>query len=240
MTGAFPMRTLILAATVAAAFATQAFAAAPNMSDAEARRGIEGNWNTMKASLLLGDRAVDKDAAAGSCATEMVDLDQYKFLLGAEKSGYVNISYPDDVKAFARDKTLSVQDMLRLASTGTVKKFNVKATPLAMQFKTDYSSDCLSFKVGDFQVDKVVRNQPFQQAGRDLREIDILYRVTYQQIMSDIRDAADMKATQNRKAHLVLQYLSGKASWMIMAYDAANVDADYTTKNFDNYLAKLK
>jgi hypothetical protein len=233
------MRTFILALTLAVAFATQA-AAGPEITDADAKRGIEGNWNGMKASLLLGERRVEKDAPFGSCASEVINLDQFKFLLGAEKSGYTTIRYDAAFDEYARSKNLSLKDMLQLAAEGAIKKFTVAATPRAMRFKADYSSECLSFKTGDYQIDKVIHNQPFQQAGKDLRDVDILYRVTYQPMMADIRDAADMKATHNRKAHVVLQYITGKQSWMIMAYDAANADAEYDTKNVDNYLAKLR
>ena len=223
--------------------AGHAAAQAPNVTDAQAKKGIEINWNQMTANLLLGERVVEKDAP-GTCTGEAMNLSQYEFLLGAQKTGYVKIGYWKD-QDFERDKDYSYEEMLALASAGKVKKFTVTPTRRAERWKTtDIAitgrTGCLSFRVGEYEIGKILRNEPQQKAGKDFRTVSLTYRVMYYPMLLDIREANNIKWTPDRKANVLIQYNTEKKNWDIAAFDAADAAAEIKTTNIADYLAKLK
>lgn len=223
--------------------AAQAVEQVPAVTDAELKKGIEGNWNRMTANLLLGERIVDKDAAPGTCTSETMNIAQYEFLLGAEKTGYVKISYWKE-QDFSRDVNHSAAEMIAFATTGKVKKFTVTPTRRAERWKTTAiaitgRTGCMSFRVGEYEVSKILRTEPHQKAGNDFRTVAIHYRVMYYPMMLDIREANNIKWTPNRKANVLIQYNTEKKSWDIAAFDAADAAAEIKTTNVADYLAKL-
>ncbi len=237
------MRALVLAFAFALSFVAHAMAESAEVTDAEVKRGIEGNWNRMTANLLLGERLVDKDAAPASCTDETMNLAQYDFLIGAVMTGYVKISYWSG-QEFPQDRQYSREEMIALASAGKIKKFTVTPTRRARRWESNLSitgrTGCMSFRVGEYTVNKVLRNEPFQQAGKDFRNVAIHYRVIYMPMMLDIREAGNVKWTPNRKANVLIQYNTEKKNWDIAAFDTADDDADFKSTNIADYLDKLK
>jgi hypothetical protein len=237
------MRALFLALTFATTLIAQAAAGGLDLSDADAKKGIEGNWNNMTANLLLGERRIDKDAAPASCTDETMNLAQYDFLIGAVMTGYVKISYWSG-QEFEQNKEFNRDEMLAFAAAGKIKKFTVTPTRRAERWKTDLSitgrTGCLQFRVGEYEVNKVVGNEPFRQADTDFRKVRVHYRVIYMPMMLDIREAGKIKWTPNRKADVLIQYSPEKNNWLVAASDSADEAGDFTTTNIANYLAKLK
>jgi hypothetical protein len=234
---------ILLAFLFSLALAAQAAAQVPDATDAEVKKGIEINWNRMTANLLLGERLVEKDAAPGTCTSETMNLAQYEFLLGAQKTGYVKISYWKD-QDFAGDKEYSYEEMLARASAGKVKKFTITPTRRAARWKTaDISitgrTGCLSFRVGEYEIGKVLRNEPHQKGGKDFRTVSLTYRVMYYPMMLDIREANNIKWTPDRKANVLIQYNTEKKNWDVATLDHADANAEIKTTNIADYLAKL-
>jgi len=234
---------ILLAFMFSLALAAQAAAQVPDATDAEVEKGIEINWNRMTANLMLGERVVGKDPAPQACTSDTISLGQFEFLLDAEKAGYAKIGYWSDFHEFAQGKTFSRQEMLDLAAQGVVKKFTVTPTKRARRWETNLSitgrTGCMGFRVGEYDIHKITRNEPHQKGGKDFRTIGLTYRVIYHPMMLDIREAGNVKWTPDRKANVLIQYNTEKKNWDIAAFDHADANAEIKTTNIADYLAKL-
>jgi hypothetical protein len=216
------------------------------LTDAAAKKGIEINWNKLTSNLLLGERIVAKGNPNASCTDENISLGQFEFLLDAEKAGYTKISYWKDFRDYSEGKTFSRAELLALASSDTLStkiKFTVIPTKKAEQSKIALSvtdrTGCLRFKVGDYTIDKVLKNEPLRKGGKDFRAVHVTYRMIPDPMLRDIRAACGTAFNVSRFAHVLVQYNPDKRNWDIAAFDAANKGEELKTKNGDEYLAKL-
>ena len=235
---------ILIALAFSLLLVASAAAQVPEVTDAQLKKGIEGNWNKMTANLLLGERLVNKDAAPASCTDETMNLAQYEFLIGAVERGYVKISYWSG-QDFPQDRQYSHDEVMALAADGKIKKFTVTPTRRGERWKEgDFAitgrTGCMKFRVGEYEVTKVLKNEPLQKVGKDFRTVAIHYNVMYYPMMLDIREASNIKWTPNRKANVLIQYNAEKKSWDIAAFDAADEAAEIKTTNIADYLGKLK
>jgi hypothetical protein len=216
------------------------------LTDAAAKRGVEINWNKLTSNLLLGERVVAKGSAVASCTDEKINLAQFEFLMDAETAGYAKISYWKEFRDYSEGRTLSRAELLALASSDTLNtkiKFTVIPTRKAELRKVSLSvtgrTGCLAFKLGDYTINEVRKNEPMRKGGKDFRTLLLTYRMTPDPMLRDIRAASGAAFDINRKAIVLIQYNPEKQNWDIAAFDPANNGEDFKTKNVEEYLAKL-
>lgn len=219
-----------------------AAAQAPDLTDAQAKRGIEINWNRRLENLAIGERVVVKDIPAQPCTSENISVSQYEFLLGAEKAGYVTISYWREFKEFSKGKTFTPAEMVELAASGVVKKFTVlptkKAQAVQVSLKVTGRTGCLAYKIGTYAIDKVLRNEPQAKKSATFRIVSVTYRVAFEPMVKEIQAAGNIKLEPDRKALVLIQYDPPRKNWNIAALDAANASEEFKTNNVATYLDK--
>lgn len=237
---------LFLSFALVAPAAAQGIVQGIPLTDAAAKKGIELNWNKLTSNLLLGERMVGKDNPAASCTDEKISVGQFEFLLDAEAAGYAKISYWKEFRDYIESKTFSRAELLALASSDSLNtkiKFTVIPTKKAEQNKISLSvtgrTGCLRFRLGDYTIDKVLKNEPLRKGGKDFRTILITYRMTPEPMLRDIRAASAVAYDASRKAIVLIQHNPEKSNWDIAAFDAANKGEEFKTRNVDDYLAKL-
>lgn len=216
------------------------------LTDAAAKKGVEINWNKLTGNLLLGERVVGKDNPMASCADEKISIAQFEFLLDAQAAGYAKISYGKEFRDYSEGRNLSRAQLLALASSDSLNtqiKFTVVPTRKAEQSKISLSvtgrTGCLRFRLGDYTIYKVLKNEPLRKGGKDFRTLLVTYRMTPDPMLRDIRAAGTTTFDDTRKANVLIQYNPEKRNWDIAAFDAANKGEEFKTRNIEDYLAKL-
>lgn len=229
-------------------FALNAPAAAQGipLTDAAAKKGIEINWNKLTSNLLLGERVVGKDNPLASCTDEKISVGQFEFLLDAEKAGYAKISYGKEFRDYSEGRNFSRAELLALASSDSLNtkiKFTVVPSRKAELSKISLSvagrTSCLRFKLGDYTIDNVLKNEPLRKAGKDFRIVQVTYRMTPDPMLREIRAASAATFNVTRVAIVLIQYNPEKRNWDIATFDAANRGDEFKTRNVEDYLAKL-
>ena len=216
------------------------------LTDAGAKKGIEVNWNKLTGNLLLGEREVAKAHPVASCTDEKISVDQFEFLLDAENAGYAKISYAKEFRDYREGRPFSRADLLSLAASDTLNtriRFTVIPTRKAEQGKISLSvagrTGCLRFRLGDYAIDKVLKNDPLRKGGKDFRIVQVTYRMTPDPMLREIRAASPTQFTVSSRAVVLLQHNPEKRNWDIAAFDSANKGQQFKTRNVEDYLAKL-
>lgn len=232
---------ILVAVALSLLLAAGAAAAVPNLSDAAAKKGISINWNKRVDYLVIGEHVVVKDIPAQPCKSENISLDQFEFLLGAEKTGYAQISYWKEFRDYSQGKTFSREEMLKLAADGIVGKFTVLPTKKAEAVKVSMSvtgrTGCLGFKTGTYTIHQIQGNEA-QNKKTPFRIVSLTYRVDLQPVVREIQEANNIKRDPERKARVLIQYDASRKNWNIVVFDTTNANADFTTDNVASYLAK--
>lgn len=219
-----------------------AAAEAPALSDDAAKKGIGINWNKHVDYLVIGEHVVVKDIPPQPCTSENISLDQFGFILSAEKAGFAQISYWKQFRDYSQGKTFSRDEMLKLAADGIVGKFTVLPTKKAEAAKASLSvkgrTGCLAFKTGTYTIHRILANEPQNKKSADFRIVSLTYRVELEPMAREIAEASNIKRDAERKARVLIQYDPPRKNWNIAVFDTANANEDFTTDNVATYLAK--
>jgi hypothetical protein len=215
----------------------------PALSNDDASKGIAGYFNRLVTNLMVGERSVAKDLPPQQCSSRQMSLDQFTFLLDAEKAGYVEISYDKAFRELTKDKLPPRAELLALAADGKVK-LTALPTKKAETGRTGLilfgRNGCISYKTAAYTLHDVTSNEPRRVGDKQFRIVGITYRVDPAPLMRDVQAAADVKRDLERKANVLVRYNPDRQSWDVAAFDAANAGDAITSKTIEAYLEKEK
>lgn len=214
------------------------------LSDAEAIQIISAEWNDLVGWLLIGERTVAADAPPGDCKSERITPPQYDFLLNAERAGLVTISYWEKRGEFLKEKNYTNKEKIEFMLNGTLRKITVLPTKEAEKEKVKLEvhnrTGCMSFKVGDYRIERVTENKPLRKGATDLAAVNVIYSVSYRPIYEKVYTAGKINIANRRKANVLLRFDPSAKRWHIIAFDAANEGDEIKPVNIPQVYERIR
>jgi hypothetical protein len=244
---------ILIALLLSAALAAPTFAqpgsggpASRSLSDAQALQIISKEWNELVGWLLIGERIVTADAHPATCdrETEAIQTQQYEFLLNAERAGLVTITYWDGRGDFLKEKDYSNKEKIDFFLSGRLTKMTILPTEEArkeqVRLLRHNRTGCMSFKVGDYKIEKVTENRSLRKGNAELAAVTVTYRVEYRAINRKVFAAGNVKISNMRKANVLLRFDPSGQRWHIVAFDAANADDEIKPVNIPEAYERIE
>jgi hypothetical protein len=235
---------IVLAIAVSILMLGSAAAQDVPLSNDDARKRIAGYFNRLSTNIVVGEHTVAKDLPPQPCSSRQLNLDQFSFLLDAEKAGYLEISYDKAFRDLTKGKTPPHAELLVLAAEGKIGTVTSLPTKKAETGRTGLTlfgrNGCLSYKTATYTLHDVTNNEPRRVGDKQFRIVGITYRVDPEPLVRDVQAASDVKRDPERKANVLVVYNPDRQNWDVAAFDAANAGEAIATKNIEAYLEKQK
>lgn len=212
---------------------------AASLSEREARKLIEDNWNKPYVNnvvIKLGEYRVLNDSVKADINKGQLNTGEYKAYQAWEKIGVIEI----DKDKYSK-KLNALQNINAQILGDQVAHIWIKATSKGIELgakRGQPMQDSIIFKYGTFTITDVVKFEERKKGVDEYRMIMFKYQAQWEPTYQEYGKATGRSLSKDRKAILLFKYDVFSNEWKIVSIDNANFNEEFSTKNVEKALAQ--
>jgi len=201
-------------------FISTAAFSAREFTDSEAKTLFEQRWNTLSDDIKLGQLKFSQSA-------KEPDFEQ----------GIITYSMADDYPEYEKVGLISIQPHIRISS------MLVEITPTgderAQQWGLPPRPGWFRVKHGSFHIDTIAKNEVQRKGTEEYRLVMATYKAQWTpEYKRKMEKLSGIQLADDRKAVILFRYDPSQSAWVIVTWDAANREEEFTTNNVSKMLSQ--
>jgi len=206
--------------------------AAPSMSDGEAKKLIEKDWNSSSFVVLpLGTFKVVREGFSNEVG--FISNNAHESLIAWAKAGVVSINYDQEFENFKKGKTTGGYRWdwyNEMTSRGLSAIITVTPTSTGAQLIDKENPKRIKFLQGNFIVTNVVKNEARKKGVDDYRLVMVAYTAQWNKLLKQYSQIIGKPLAEKRKAIVLFKWDPFSSKWKRVANDVANANEEFKTR----------